>query len=203
MFKYTLTCCFVLFLGFHASSQKRFSTKIFIGFTATQVQGDALAGFDKAGITAGIGISRPINKKWSWGFEMAYIQKGSKSQTNPDSVNYNYYKMALHYIEVPLLLNYRSKKISFSAGPTVGVLIAGREENFSGILPIVAPFKKYEIGLTGGVLYQYSKKVSFGIRSSESLLSIRETPAYAKSAFGRFRGQYNIGLSLQIFYSFL
>lgn len=203
MSRYLIIATLLIVVPLSAYSQKKFTANAFLGFTSSQVQGDGLAGFDKAGFTAGIGIHNRINKKWGWGFELSYVQKGSKSTPNADSTNFNYYKMSLHYAEIPIYLTYKFKKIRFEAGPTFGILIGATEESYDEVLPIVTPFKSYEIGIMGGVTYQYSKKIGFRFRSSESIFSIRNTPAYAKGAFGRFNGQYNTVLSLQIIYNFL
>ncbi len=203
MSKSVLLCLFLWFGVNLFAQQNRFSSHLMIGLVTSQVQGDALAGFDKAGITVGIGLDRRLSKSVEWGFAINYIQKGSRTKTDPDSINYNFYKMALHYIEVPVLFKYRYKKFQFEAGPSFGFLLAAKEENFYGPAAPGSQFKKYELGLVGGVVYKHRKNVSIGIRSAESIWSIRETAAYPKGAFGRYRGQYNTLLSLNFFYHFL
>ncbi len=203
MYRKSLVVLVLILVTGQLFAQKKFTTSAFFGTTATQVQGDALAGFDKLGITGGIGTVYQFNKSWGLGFELSYIQKGSRKVQNPDSADFSYYKMALHYAEVPVFLRYKYKKIWFEAGPTFGILIAASEENSDGILAYSAPFKQFELGIMGGVAYQFNQNWGVKFRTTESISSIRDTPAYDKGALGRFRGQYNTSLIFQLFYQFL
>lgn len=184
------------------AQQKLFSTTVFAGFTASQVQGDGLAGFDKPGLTAGFGVRARLNKTWGLGFELAYVQKGSRKVQDPDNDDHTYYRMSLHYAEVPILLSYNQNKLTVFAGPTIGYLLASSEETSSGINPVQNPFKKIEVGVAGGVAYGLSKHLGVSMRIQESVLSIRDTPRYAKGFLGRFSGQYNTLLNLVFIYSF-
>lgn len=202
MFKY-----FLLFIGLFTGTQllaqrKVFSANVFFGGTATQVQGDGLAGFDKPGLTTGFGVRGRLDRKWSMGFDLAYVQKGSRKVQDPDNNDFTYYRLSLHYAEVPILVQYNTKKLSFFAGPTIGYLLASSEETTSGIQEIQNPFRKLELGLTGGASYKFSKNWSIASSIQESALSIRATPAYAKGFLGRYSGQYNTALYLRLIYHF-
>lgn len=203
MFKHFLVSLLILCSTAAIAQKKVFSTAVFAGFTASQVQGDGLAGFDKPGLTAGLAVKANLNRSWGLGFELAFVQKGSRKVQNPDIDDYTYYRLSLNYAEVPLLLHYSSKKLNFSAGPTIAYLLGSHEETSSGINEIQNPFRKIEIGVTGGVAYRFTKKMDVSMRIQESITSIRNTPDYAKGFLGRYSGQYNTVLNLTLIYNFL
>src|SRR5687768_1040627 len=104
---------------------QEFNAGLRFGMDASQVNGDRLAGFDKAGILAGVFVNRNFSERISVQMEMIFIQKGSRRPL--DDFN-TYYRLRVHYIEVPVLLRYQaSKKFTVYAGPSYGVLIFSEE----------------------------------------------------------------------------
>ena len=104
-----------------------FEAGVRFGMCASQVDGDHLVGFNKAGLLGGITLSRAISERSSLNMEMIFIQKGSVKPTNTD--DNTYYRMRLAYVEVPFLWRWSAgKRISFEAGPAFGVLVSSREE---------------------------------------------------------------------------
>ena len=97
----------VFFLGATlCTDAQTFKAKILAGVATSQVSGDQLAGFNKAGIMAGAGVSTKLSEKADLGFEMYYIQKGSVKQSNIDKGDLVYYRLRLNYVEVPILFEY-------------------------------------------------------------------------------------------------
>src|SRR5574344_2176752 len=76
----------VLFLINSAYSQ-RFIGSIIAGGNFTQVDGDMVYGYHKAGLNAGASVMLPLDAKFRWfaTVELLYTQKGSyKRNYNPD-----------------------------------------------------------------------------------------------------------------------
>ncbi len=193
----------ICFISFAQHRKPLFGAYAYGGFVTSQVQGDALAGFDKSGLTGGLGITTIRNKKWGLGFELAFVQKGSQKKPNPDYDDYTTYKMALQYLEVPVLLQYHRKKLSFFAGPTFGVLVGSKEYINGDLIPNPAPFNPVEFGAALGVAYSFHQHWDVSMRTQESIGSIRATPNnYAKGFLGRYSGQYNTVLNLVLVYRF-
>lgn len=101
------------------------------GFSAganfSQVDGDALAGFNKFGINAGPMVHVNFSPNWSASLELLYSQKGAR--TKPNLVTFNTYLLALDYAEVPVLANYNDKnRLIFQAGLAYGRLINVKEQ---------------------------------------------------------------------------
>ncbi len=109
------------------------------GITGTQVDGENLSGYNKAGFRFGGFIEKPLNDKWSGQFSMVYFPKGSRDSTT--------FAIKLHYIEMPFTLKYYHKSGVFGeAGLGIAYLFSQKsmrindfsqiesgEENFSDI----------------------------------------------------------------------
>lgn len=184
----------------NAKAQQRFTAGIKAGLSTSQVDGDSYSGYNKAGFIGGIYVDGKLNEKLSASFEMIFIQKGSKHNSNADMGDYSYYYLGLNYIEVPLLIQYHQKKFIFEIGPSFGYLISNKEYNEFGESFNPVPFKSTEIGGGLGVSYTLIKNLSINWRYSYSLLPIREfqlgTTAW------RHRGQWNNVLSFTLNYTF-
>ena len=85
-------------LGIQAQN---FNAGLTLGIAATQVDGDGYGGFDKAGPIGGIWVSRNFHRNWFGRMELRYTQKGSYAKTSTETSSF--YRMRLHYFEVPLL----------------------------------------------------------------------------------------------------
>jgi hypothetical protein len=186
----------VLFILSVPVSAQKFNAGIIAGISATQVSGDNLAGFDKAGLGTGGMVSLGISDKISAQFELLYIQKGSKTKSN-DSL---FYRLNLHYLEVPLLLRYHYRKFIFEAGPSVGVLTGSSEEDLYGEIKGQKGFNTLELSGNVGVNYPFSPHFIFNWRISGSLLPVREHSS--GETFRLNQGQYNTVLFFSFRYYF-
>ena len=199
MFKIINKILIVLLLPMATNAQS-FKASIIGGINASQVSGDELGGFNKAGVMFGGSAILPVTPKSDVAMELLFIQKGSKTPTSKDNSNTVYYKMSLNYLEVQINYTYHaSKKIGLHVGPTFGVLVGENEEYIAGELTERPEFQKTEIGIAGGLSFHFSEKVGLYMRLSNSLLPIRKMGAdtkYFKS------GQYNSGLAFFLTYTF-
>jgi len=199
----------LLFCGFLSISiqAQKFGGGVILGLSTSQVGGDNLAGFNKAGLLAGAFVNTPISELLSFQMEMTYIQKGSNNPKMNDAEHSNYLKedISSSYIEVPLLLQYhQSNKIKIEGGVQLSYLINGYYNDLNGKIPIysVNPFIKYDFGLLLGVHYKYSEKISLNTRVSNSILPIGEEDYDVENTYNSSRkGKYNSVLSFAIHYN--
>jgi hypothetical protein len=175
-----------------------FNAGIRVGIDASQVNGDKLTGFNKVGVLAGFFVNRNFSEKISAQLEMVFIQKGSRRPTDD---NNTYYRLRVHYVEVPLLVRFHaSKKIALYAGPSYGVLVFGAEDDQFGLYNNRPPFKKYEIAANAGFLYTLSDRWKFDGRYSHSISTIRPYPGGLTTFFDQ--GQYNVLIEFAFLYGF-
>jgi hypothetical protein len=200
--KYFARFSVIFFLLFFSARNilfsQSFNAGLRFGMSASQVDGDQLEGFDKAGIIAGGFVSRDFSNHFTMQMEMVYIQKGSRK---PVDDNNTYYVMRVHYIEVPVLaLWHFSKKFSLTAGPSFGTLVFSEEEDQYGTYNNSTPFEKFEFAANVGFLYKLSDRWVFDGRYSRSLATIREFPGSTSTYFDK--GQYNVLIELSFLYFF-
>ena len=199
----------LLFCGFLAisSNAQNFGGGVILGLSTSQVGGDDLGGFYKAGLLVGAFANTSISELLSFQMEMTYIQKGSDNPTMNDADHPNYLKedIASSYIEIPLLLQYhQSNKLKIEGGLLSAYLIDGYYNDLNGKLPIhtVNPFIKYDFGVLLGIDYTFSNKLSFNTRLSNSILPIGAEDYNHPNTYNSSRkGKYNSVLSFTLHYN--
>lgn len=200
MFQYPVALALFIFISSNAFAQQ-FNAGIKAGVTASQISGDQLGGYDKAGLMAGGYVGMPLSQKFDLALEILYIQKGSKKNSNPDKGDYDYYRLRLNYFEFPLFLKWKfSKRFVFEGGITYGVLVKQTEEDAYGELPNRREFNKGEFGFGGGLLVNFAKQFSFTSRIETSLLPVREHVSGETYYFNK--GQYNAAITFGLQYNF-
>ncbi|HKK58666.1 MAG TPA: outer membrane beta-barrel protein, partial [Salinivirga sp.] len=96
----------LLFAASIASAQlANFKGGLEAGVMGTQVDGDTLSGYDKAGLRVGGFIEKPVTEEISVQFAMVYTQKGSQGEKKVDDP-FSFYEINLHYVDMPLTARY-------------------------------------------------------------------------------------------------
>jgi len=185
----------ILFIFQFNSSAQEFNAGILSGLSTTQVSGDNLAGYNKAGLIIGGFVNRDISQSLALQIEMMYIQKGS---SNPKVENL-IAEINLEYIEIPLSLVLKSsEKINFDFGIHISALIDGYYKDIYGILENQIEFNDFELGAIGGIAYKLNEKISLCTRLSNSIIPIAN---HASGQTYRLnKGKYNTGLNFIISY---
>jgi len=199
----------LLFCGFISISiqGQNFGGGMLVGISSSQVGGDNLAGFNKAGLLVGAFANTSISELLSFQMEMTFIQKGSNNPKMNDVEHPNYGKedITSSYIEVPLLLQYhQNSKLKIEGGVQLAYLINGYYNDLNGKIPIytVNPFIQYDFGVLLGINYKYSKNISFNSRVSNSISPIGTEDYDSIIAYNSLRkGKYNSVLSFTIYYN--
>ena len=169
-----ITGLVLLLLTGSSSVAQQFNAGLLAGVSATQISGDQLSGFNKAGLVAGGFVSTTLSPKFDLALGITYFQKGSKKNTDPDKEDYTYYRLRLNYFDMPLLLQWKyNKKLIFEAGPSVAVLLSEEEEDEFGVLPNRRPFEKTEFAANLGMNVTVVKQLSFVLRMGTSILPVR------------------------------
>ena len=199
-----------IFCGFLISNlqAQNFGGGIILGLSTSQVGGDDLGGFNKAGLLAGVFANKSISPLLSFQMEMTYIQKGSN---NPKMNDYEHKNppipdISLSYIEVPLILQYQQSEIlKIEGGLQFANLITGYYNDANGEISTttIDPFIDYDIGLLIGMDYKFSGSFSLNTRISNSILPIGEEDYNHPTTYNSTRkGKYNSVLSFAIHYNF-
>ena len=118
-----LFCVMLIAVGPQAQGQQRFDAALIAGFNASQIDGDNLAGYEKLGVHAGAKAYARFSENFSFGMELLFSQKGSKSGLNPTGTNV--FKLLLNYAEIPLLFHYHDKdRAIFGIGASYAAFVS-------------------------------------------------------------------------------
>ena len=194
---------FIIFIiGLSKSFSQQFHGGITAGVSATQVAGDNLSGYNKAGIFFGGYVNLDIGKNSSLQMELTYFQKGSR--VNPDSTNnFQQYKFRANYVELPLFYKYKAGKFRVFAGPSLGFLIGHYEEANYQRLDNTPNYNKpanITLQLNLGIGFFITEKLGAELRTNNSVLNIRSRNVTGDvSRFGSF-GQFHDALVISLFY---
>jgi hypothetical protein len=202
--KYRILLFLLLFIAFTAKGQVIFHGGALGGVSTSQVSGDQLSGFNKAGIYGGAFVNIHFTEKWLFQFEIDYIQKGSRKNPKPSRNDYTKYVMSLQYFEMPLLFKYQFlNRFELEMGPAIAYLLKNtgveRDENGPFIDPRPA-FSKIDLSVMGGASFRIIDHLKLNVRGSQSVLPIRQHESGATYRLNR--GQYNsvLAFTLQIEY---
>jgi hypothetical protein len=176
-----------------------YKTGVLAGMTVSQVDGDPYKGYYKAGVQGGLYLQKRYFKDFAMQVELKYIQKGSSDGNTVEGTN-TYYRMILHYLELPFLAQYiPTEHLVLEAGPVAGVLLYSSEKDENGIMFDTVPFNHFELSGTAGVKYQFSRKMGLSMRFSYSVFRIRKHAGGGEWYLNR--GQYNNLFAFGIYYS--
>ena len=177
------------------------------GANLTQVDGDDIAGYNKAGLNVGGIMYAKFSKNFALSMEILYSQKGSRltgAVTMPSGITFTDCRVNLNYAEVPVMINLIDKhKSNFGVGLSYSRLASSTE--YIATQPgqpfdmNAYPFSKDDLNIIAGGNLHLWKGLFFNIRFQYSLRSIRDNnpPQYDSPA------QYNRLWVLRMMYLFM
>ena len=190
----------LFFCGFltYSIQAQDFGGGIILGLSTSQVSGDYLGGFNKAGLLVGGFVDLEFSNTLKGQMEMTFIQKGSNNpKMNENSIT----DISLSYFEVPLLLKYQqSSMIDIEVGIETAFLISASDNDIYGQISTkkTREFNTTDIGIFIGIDYSISPQLILNSRISNSILPIRTHASGA--TFQLNKGQYNSVLRFALHY---
>ena len=183
---------------------------LIVGANLSQVDGDAYAGYHKAGLNVGGIVYTRFTPHLAASLEILFSQKGARGNQpqqlgNTDTFLTDY-RINLNYAEIPVMLNYFDRRRShFGAGFSYSQLINGEEligitrSNQAGEVDASAyPFRKSDVNfLVSGNLHM-TKGLFLNLRFQYSLFPVRKTHY---PGIGRAE-QYNNLFAVRLMYLF-
>lgn len=187
----------------NTAEAQRFNAAAMLGFTASQIDGDNLAGFSKLGLTGGLRLTTDLKEdRYFTGFELIYSQRGSQSKISLGNSN-PVQQINLSYIEIPIIFGIKDwyidtedyYKVGAIGGLSYGYLF-NASSNIAGIESSIDDFKTNDISWLLGVYYQFNKRYGMEARYTRSLTTLYDDPntenTAFKSYFWTFRFLYNL-----------
>ena len=171
--------CLLLVSTVSLSGQNKFKAAAVGGFTAAQLGGDSISGYDKLGFTIGASLNYAISKKFDLSMDLLYAQRGSRASLGFSNSGSN--TTSLNYLEIPVYLTLNDwlvekenyYKVGLFAGLTYSYLISASSTN-----PILSgrenEFADSDLGLRAGVYYAFTKNIVFRCYYTDSLINLVE-----------------------------
>jgi len=178
---------------------QNFKGGIIVGISTSQVSGDNLGGYHKAGLCIGVFTLLPISDIANLKMEMNFIQKGSN---NPKMLKNEIPDISTSYLEVPISVNYyQNEMTALEIGAQVAFLLISTDNDIYGSVSseLINPFNKLDVGVFIGMNYHITDKIILNSRMSNSIIPIR--PHLSNITYYFNRGQYNSLLSFTIHYN--
>lgn len=196
---------FVTFLWFLClgSTAQSFNGGVRGALVVSQVAGDGMSGFNKAGLHGGFFVNYMFKAKHSVQMELAYVQKGSAQSEKPNLPDQQQYLLRLNYVEIPLLYQFHVYPWIVEAGFSVDFKTRQYEEiqyieNTQGDV-----WRKVVFNSVFGLKYKLSEHWMVGLRTINSVHSIRKNSVPLNvRRFGKTYGAYNDVLSFALNYQF-
>jgi len=166
-----------------------------LGVVGSQVSGDRLSGFDKAGIYGGLFAGVNLNDEMRIVAELSFVQKGSRQNAKPQRGLYSSYLMRLNYIEIPIMLVWQGNDyFEIEGGLSWGRLIKNTDVEYdeNGLMPGMQAFNNNEYSVHIGFHYLLNENIRASFRLNNSILPIR--PHAGGATYLLNRGQYNTAL---------
>ena len=214
LFKYALLSVFfiALFAANKAHSQ-RIQGAVCAGMNLSQVDGDEIYGFYKAGFNVGPSAIIPFgkNKKFSVNLELLYSQKGSYQAvgpSDPTGAPQPYYRLQLNYVEIPAFVKFTDKHfISGGLGFSYGQLVGVKEIEHDSVTPtsLQGPYSLADFQMLADVQVRVWQRLWFNLRYSYTLIPIRNRHYSRPIPNGTEewdRNQYNNVIAFRLIYVF-
>ena len=177
---------------------QKFDGGILGGLSASQIDGDSYKGYSKVGIVGGAWVSRMLTYTVAGQMELRYVGKGSLKTNKVNDPTY--YKAALHYIDIPLMVQYiYNEQVIFEVGVGPEFLIAYQEQDAGGDLPSREPyFNTFTMSAIAGIGYRFLEVFTFSARFNYSIIPIRDHPSGQEYLLNK--GQYSNVLTFTVAY---
>lgn len=179
MQKYTLIFILLFFTLFTHAQERRFMGGAVIGLNAAQIDGDNAAGFNKAGLVAGIRGGAFLTDRSMVTLDMLYSVRGSHRAPRKGEAFFETFDITTTYIEVPLLYHFKDwlveyddgsqfYKVSIETGPVISSLLNATAQNTQYSVE-TDNFAKLDLGWSFGVSYYFNEHIGVTGRYHRSI----------------------------------
>ncbi len=196
---------------FNSVQAQRIHAFLSSGVALSQIEGDELKGFRKAGYVGGVGALTALDEHNRWGLslEALFCQRGAYNITSePYAAD-----IALNYIDIPLLFHYQDAigGMLFGAGITYGRLVG--QPHFRGLvkdtfLPDTADFAFLynDFAAVLDARFTIWRGLQFNIRWQYSFIPVKRNWHFAEFRQNRWErwenNCYNNSLIFRLIYQF-
>jgi hypothetical protein len=183
MNKFPILFILLLLLSYQGHSQT-FKAGIIGGFTASQINGDDSAGYNKLGLEGGLTVGIELQEKMDLSLEILYSQRGAKEEVDVDGTPQSIYRA--NFISVPVVFSYKDwlgdnyYRLHFHGGLSYGRLVSGALENdLRDNSRFVSTWNENDLSFLLGATYFVNENFGLTFRYNRSLFLLFEAGSTA------------------------
>jgi hypothetical protein len=188
------------------AQDRRFGGGLVFGLTASQINGDAAAGYHKVGLNLGVRGTIKLTERWLLSLDLLFNQRGSRT-TEAETIFMR--RVHLQYLEIPIMVRYADwrdeTKGFYRVYAAAGV---GYSRLFSYSLNDYAQtafrfsqdFRPNEISVMGEFGFRSSEHWAYSLRFSRALLPLTAATPTAQS--GIYDNWWSYFLAVSAHYDF-
>lgn len=182
----------MLCLIFTKASEAQFIKAVLpLGVNFTQVDGDAVAGYNKIGLQAGVGAMIDLNEEETWevGFEILYNRLGSRSNSVQALQLLGFdLKLQYDYVSIPLVVNFKDVGNGYlGAGLIVSRLVNNKRfEDKIEVPDVSSRTKSMDVAIMGQAGFVFSPNFRVTLRVAYSIFPFLEPRAFHNYVSLRF-----------------
>lgn len=182
-------------------AQPRFRGGIIAGVSASQIDGDESARYNKLGFVGGLRVISRLKQRTEASIEFLYAQRGSQTELIKDQTNPFGFSLTMNYVEVPLQWHYKDwlvkgesddedyYKVSFNAGLSYARFIGSKDRDFAWTQIVPDYINKNDVSMLLGANFFANRHVGFTFRYVRSLTYMYDprdfaNPPYRKGWLG-------------------
>lgn len=195
-------------------AQPRFRAGAVLGLSASQIDGDLSAGYNKLGLVTGLRTIARLKPRTEASVEILFAQRGCQNELIPGDFSPNPFALTLNYIDVPLqwhfkdwLIEYDNDKFnyyktSFNVGLCYSRLISAKVQDETDWLNGVAPdfLNKNDLNIVLGANFYVTRNWGFTARWMRSLMLMYDPRKHNPAPASKSWNGHN--LYFQTFYLF-
>jgi hypothetical protein len=201
MYKIATLSLFLLGFACFSSAQRRFEGGVVAGLSASQIDGDLSAGYNKLGLVAGLRVNALLSKRSAGSIELLFSQRGAQSELVRDQFNLNNYALTLNYIEVPIQWHFKDwliegddasenyYRMSFNIGLSYSRLFGyrydGEPDYFVGAVMQADQVKENDLSFVTGANVFFTRHFGITLRYVRSIGVMYNPADYAQPKWSR------------------
>jgi hypothetical protein len=164
-------------------AQQRFRAGGIVGLTASQIDGDLSAGYNKLGLQAGLRVIGRLTERTDASLEFLFSQRGAQSELIKDKYDAFPFSLTLNYVEVPVQWHFKDwlvegedesanfYRVGVNAGLSYARLISTKVDDetswFNGVVPDY--LHKNDFSFVLGFNFWANRHLGFTVRYNRSI----------------------------------
>lgn len=162
-----------------------FQASVIAGANLSQIDGDMLFGFHKAGVNAGIRVVAKLDDRWRVGPEILFTQSGAFLPNSSFNIS-EWSRFQFNTLEIPLMAYYKDWRLTAEAGFSYQRLFSYEVANFQRMdVTEEVDLNEQLFAFNAGVTYHVNANFGVNFRWSKHIVDLDKDDAINTSFKGR------------------